>query len=171
MKIQFRRISLIAFMCFGILACTQGNLEKNFNEKSQYVQSEEEVLPKMDDFVPLDKAPAIDLNELATNIVYPEDAIRSGLEGKVMVSVFVDKYGEVKKTVIRESTSEIFNNSAIEAIKKTKFTSAELNGKSVSSWILIPIFFKLNWYLLKFHNFLSTASKVNNIIWVIQLLN
>lgn len=116
----------------------------DFDSKPKAVEvKQEEAIPDMDDFVALEKEPYVDLGELARNITYPDVAKRAGIEGKVTVSVFVDKSGRPKKVVVRESTSSSLNSAAVDAIKKTTFTPGIQNGQPVSCWMLIPVVFKL----------------------------
>src|SRR3989339_552456 len=52
------------------------------------------------EFVAVEKEPYIDLAELQKKIVYPEMARRAGIEGKVIVRVYVGKDGTPVKTLI-----------------------------------------------------------------------
>jgi TonB family protein len=76
--------------------------------------------------------------------VYPGEAKKNGIEGKVYVKILVDKQGFVKKAVILKSENEIFNNAAIEAAKKCKFTPATQKGKPIAVWVVLPYKFTLN---------------------------
>jgi TonB family protein len=83
------------------------------------------------------------LSEIQPLVVYPEVAMRSGLEGKVIISILVGKKGEVLKTEIDSSTNEIFTQSAVEAAKKIRFKPAHQNGKPVKIWYVLPVNYKL----------------------------
>jgi TonB family protein len=74
---------------------------------------------------------------------YPEMAQRSGQEGTVWVTVFVDTSGRAKEAVVVKSTSEVFNESALAAARKTLFTPAKKNNKPVTAWVTIPFQYKL----------------------------
>ncbi|TAL69700.1 MAG: energy transducer TonB [Bacteroidetes bacterium] len=95
------------------------------------------------EFVAVEKEPYIDLTELQKKIVYPEMARRAGIEGKVVVRVFVGKDGRPTKTIIEASDNELLNDAAKSAIMKSVFTPAIQNGSPVSLWVSIPINFKL----------------------------
>lgn len=115
-----------------------------FDSKPKAVEvKQEEVIPDMDEFVALEQEPSFDSKDLARNIVYPDVARRAGIEGRVLVSVWVDKTGRAKKVVVRETTSNTLNNAAVEAVKKTTFTPGIQNKTPVSCWLLIPVVFKL----------------------------
>ncbi len=85
-----------------------------------------------------------DEDELRKNIVYPEKAKKDGIEGKVVVRVLVDKNGKIQNKIIEHSTDRIFNEAAVEAIDKTKFEPAKLNGKPIKGWVSVPVEFKLD---------------------------
>lgn len=110
-------------------------------EIEQDVKIEEEGPPP--DFVPVEKMP----NPIPGNNpppVYPEIARRAGVEGTVWVKIWVDKDGNPKKAVIQKSDAELFNQPAIDAAMKWKFTPAIMNNGPVSVWVSIPFKFKLN---------------------------
>jgi TonB family protein len=75
---------------------------------------------------------------------YPEKAIKSKKEGKVLVAAVVDANGDVIKVSIKNSTDRVFDATSKDAVKRTKFTPALKNGKPVKSEIVIPIQFKLD---------------------------
>ncbi|OGU15328.1 MAG: hypothetical protein A2475_16445 [Ignavibacteria bacterium RIFOXYC2_FULL_35_21] len=95
------------------------------------------------EFVAVEKEPYIDLAELQKKIVYPEMARRAGIEGKVIVRVYVGKDGKPVKTLIESSDNELLDNAAKIAIMKSVFTPAIQNGSPVSLWVSIPINFRL----------------------------
>lgn len=92
------------------------------------------------DFVPYDKEPQIIKKVEPT---YPEPALRAGLEGKVIVKMWVDTDGKVKKVVVLKSDFDIFNEPAIEAAKQFVFVPAYMNNEPVAIWVSYPFLFKL----------------------------
>ena len=92
------------------------------------------------DFEPYDKEPQI---VKKVNPIYPEGAKREGLEGRVIVKMWVGKDGKVKQVVVLKSDAEVFNAPAIEAAKQFLFTPAYLNNKPVAVWVSYPFQFKL----------------------------
>lgn len=96
--------------------------------------------PGIDEFVPVEKPPQIVKRAVP---VYPEMAMRAGLEGTVYVKILVDKDGKPKKAVVIKSTTEIFNDSAVEAAMQFVFTPAVMNNGPVKVWVAIPFKFKL----------------------------
>jgi len=98
MERLFGRIGLIVLMCLGLLSCKQANIQKDIQDNNLKVQKNEDELPKTDEFVAYEKEPSFDVSELAKNILYPEYAVRKQIEGKVTISVLIDKFGKVKKS-------------------------------------------------------------------------
>ena len=85
-----------------------------------------------------------ELTPLEDLIEYPDDARRSGLEGKVTVQMIIGKDGNVEKIEIVKSSADIFKAPAINAIRREKFTPAFNNGKPLRIWITRTINFKLH---------------------------
>jgi len=115
----------------------------DFDKPKQVDVKQEEAVPQMDDFVSYEQEPDVDMGELQKNVVYPDVAIKAGIEGKVMISVLIDKSGRVIKTVIRSTSSSLLDKAAIDAVKKTTFKPGFQNKQPVTSWLLIPVIFKL----------------------------
>ncbi len=93
----------------------------------------------------LDKVPMPvgGMETILKNVVYPADAKKAGIEGKVLVKAVVDENGTVVKTIIEKGDNELLNKAAIDAVKSTKFTAGEKDGKKVKAEVFVPIMFKL----------------------------
>ncbi len=104
----------------------------------QDIQIEDDGPPA--DFVPYEKEPQI-VKKVEPK--YPELAMRAGLEGKVIVKIWVDKEGKVKQVVVLKSDAEIFDGPAVEAAKQFVFTPAYMNNGPVAVWVSFPFRFKL----------------------------
>lgn len=75
---------------------------------------------------------------------YPEIAQEAGIEGTIIVQVFVDKKGRVKETSILKGIPNTgLNEAAIAAIRKTRFRPAKQRERAVGVWISIPVNFRL----------------------------
>lgn len=110
-------------------------------EIEQDVRIEEDGPPP--DFVPVEKQPQpLPGNNPAP--VYPEIARRAGVEGTVWVKIWVDKEGNPRKAQVLKSDAELFNQPAIDAAMKWKFTPAIMNNGPVAVWVSIPFKFRLN---------------------------
>ena len=76
--------------------------------------------------------------------VYPEIAQEAGIEGSVVVQVFVDKKGRVKDTLVLKGIPNTgLDEAAVTAIKKTRFRPAKQRERAVGVWISIPVNFRL----------------------------
>ena len=76
--------------------------------------------------------------------VYPEIAQEAGIEGTVVVPVFVDKKGRVKDTLVLKGIPNTgLDEAAVTAIKKTRFRPAKQRERAVGVWISIPVNFRL----------------------------
>ncbi len=81
---------------------------------------------------------------IANNTHYPKAAKTAGIEGRIIVQVFVDIKGRVTETVIlKEIPNSGFGKAASAAIKRTRFKPARKRGQPVAAWIVIPVHFKL----------------------------
>ena len=92
-------------------------------------------------FIPYDDPP-----QPLSNIrpVYPEIAQEAGIEGTVVVQVFIDKKGRVQDTVILKGIPNTgLDEAAVKAIRKTRFRPAKQRERAVGVWISIPVNFRL----------------------------
>jgi TonB family protein len=94
------------------------------------------------EFIELKKYPA-PLTPISPE--YPKAAKLAGIQGKVYVEASIDEKGNVTETKIIKSEQETLNVAAMDAIKKTKFTSGiSKENKKVKCKVVIPINFKLD---------------------------
>ena len=92
-------------------------------------------------FIPYDDPPQ-PLSDIRP--VYPEIAQEAGIEGTVVVQVFIDKKGRVQDTVILKGIPNTgLDEAAISAIRKTRFRPAKQRERAVGVWISIPVNFRL----------------------------
>ena len=76
--------------------------------------------------------------------VYPDIAQEAGIEGQVLVQCFTDEKGKVKETIVVKGIPNTgLNESAVAALRKTRFRPAKQRERPVGVWITIPINFKL----------------------------
>ena len=75
---------------------------------------------------------------------YPEIAQEAGIEGTVIVQVFVDYKGRVKETIILKGIPNTgLDDAAIAAIRETRFEPAKQRERPLGVWISIPVNFRL----------------------------
>jgi protein TonB len=75
--------------------------------------------------------------------IYPDLAIKAGIEGKVVVRLLVGKDGTVRQAVVEHSTAEILNDAALDAARLFRFTPAIMSNGPVTLWVLFPFTFRL----------------------------
>ena len=92
-------------------------------------------------FIPYDDPP-VPLRPIRPK--YPEIAQEAGIEGTVVVQVFVDDKGRVKETVILKGIPNTgLDEAATEAIRGVRFRPAKQRERAVGVWISIPVNFRL----------------------------
>ena len=76
---------------------------------------------------------------------YPQDAARKGIEGSVDVSFTVTSQGKVTDVLVLDAVpSEIFNRSAVAAVRRWKYDPKTINGVPVESHQQLRLQFKLD---------------------------
>ena len=75
--------------------------------------------------------------------VYPEDARRLGIEGRVLMQIYIDDTGVVRNIEITKSPSDSLAEAAKKAVYGTKFKPAKINGKSRAVSMQFAIRFRL----------------------------
>ena len=74
--------------------------------------------------------------------VFPPEAKRMSLSGRVVVEFIVTTEGRVIDAKVVSSSDSIFNNYALDAVRKWVFTPGEKGGKKVNTRVQIPIPFR-----------------------------
>ena len=76
---------------------------------------------------------------------YPEDALKVGAEGRVLLTVTLNEKGEISKIVPAQVVKKwpSFTDAATQATRQWRFTPAMKDGKPVATEIVIPFDFKL----------------------------
>jgi protein TonB len=89
--------------------------------------------------------PSFDQHELLNELVYPPIALRSGIEGRVILELFVDRTGTVQRVVILQETpaDRGFGEAAVRLFTGRKGVPAIANGVAVSARYRYPVVFKL----------------------------
>jgi protein TonB len=102
-----------------------------------------------DEYLPMHKIstrPGFNQEEIAAAIEYPAIARRSGIEGRVILELFVDRTGIVQQVrVVQENPpGRGFGEAAIKAFSGRRLSPARANGEAVSCRFRWPVTFKLN---------------------------
>ena len=79
------------------------------------------------------------------NVRYPSKAMDHGIEGKVMVHFIVDEHGNVTNvTTLGKPVGYGLEEEAVRVISNSpKWTPGQVKGKSVKSYVILPIAFTL----------------------------
>ncbi len=75
---------------------------------------------------------------------FPEMAQKSGTEGAVVLRAWITKTGVVRKLFIHQSETDMFNQSALTAGMKYKFTPLVIDGIARDSWVEFAIEYRVN---------------------------
>ena len=103
--------------------------------------AEHAVLPSPDDFVVVNSYPEM-IYQAA--FVYPEEAKKAGIQGKVWVKALVDKSGTVRDVRLgKTSGHKMLDESALKSGWKNKFKPAIADGKPVATWVTYAVDFVL----------------------------
>ncbi|MDR0316617.1 MAG: energy transducer TonB, partial [Treponema sp.] len=106
------------------------------------------VVPTWDDYIPMHRvseAPRFDEREIYAALVYPPIAQRSGIEGRVILELFVDKNGIVQRisVLLEDPKDRGFGEAAIRAFSGLRGVPALANGEPVSARYRYPVRFTI----------------------------
>jgi protein TonB len=101
-----------------------------------------------DDFLPMHRVsvpPHFDERLITQALIYPPIALRSGIEGRVILELFIDRTGRVQRiTVLQENPPDRgFAEAAVKAFEGQRCSPAEANGQPVSVRYRYPVSFKI----------------------------
>jgi protein TonB len=82
--------------------------------------------------------------KIRSRLYYPEDASEQGIEDTVVLELYIDKDGNIKKIIVIKDPGHGFAQSAVKAFEKIKCTPAKINGVPFSVKIRKTIRFVLN---------------------------
>jgi len=91
-------------------------------------------------------SPYFDENAIVSEMIYPPLALRAGIEGRVLLELFVDKYGVVQNAVVlrEEPPGRGFGESAVRTFTGKKGTPAYINGEPAACRYRYPLMFRIN---------------------------
>lgn len=90
-----------------------------------------------------EEEPVFDYDILRRSVVYPELARRNGVEGTVVVKVYVDEQGHVRDIRVHQSDHALLNEAAVRGVRGITFKPGRQNGQPVGCWLYIPVRFTL----------------------------
>lgn len=87
--------------------------------------------------------PSGGIESIQQKLVYPPEARRDKVEGKVIVKAFVDEAGSVRRAEIVKGIGSGCDEAAITAVRSSRFRPGKMNGKVVKVQLTIALVFKL----------------------------
>ena len=121
------------------IAVKMGNTTAKVSDNKILNPSDSDSLPEPTEDYLVSQMPRV-INEVRP--VYPKEAREKQLFGSVVLDVLIDELGNVRQVNVIES-AEVFRKEAVEAMRKFKFSPANINGKAVAVKIRYVIKFKL----------------------------
>lgn len=123
----------------GGVVAKMGNTTAKVEDKEILKSTDPDSLPTPTEEYLVSQMPRV-ISEVRPN--YPKEARDKQKEGAVVLDVLIDGKGNVRQVNVIES-EEVFRNEAVEAMKKFKFSPANVSGKAVAVKIRYVIKFKL----------------------------
>ena len=101
-----------------------------------------------DDYLPIHKVsvpPKFNERDIMAALVYPPIALRSSVEGRVILELFVDSTGIIRRIrILQENpTDRGFGEAAVKAFTAKRGTPAYANGEPVSTRYRYPVSFRM----------------------------
>ncbi|HWP82919.1 MAG TPA: energy transducer TonB [Bacteroidota bacterium] len=123
-----------------LLRDSELNVSEEVAPPAPKVEEEEEY------FVAVEEMPEIigGMEALMRNLVYPELAVRAGVQGRVFVVAYINEKGEVTRAEVAKGIGAGCDESAVEAVKKAKFIPGRQRGKPVKVRLSIAVRFQLS---------------------------
>ena len=124
-----------------LILSTLGEMKETSIEKSGTNENVFVVVDKMPQFSGGDSQL---MNFISSNLRYPAQAQREGIQGRVMVQFVVDKDGKVKNTKVLRSLNFEMDEEAQRVIRlMPNWIPGEQKGEKVAVYFVLPITFKL----------------------------
>lgn len=120
----------------------------------QAIDRTDEALEKLDDIIPAAAAevkPTFNggdadsfVKYIQDNVVYPQDAIDKGEQGRVVVNFVVDANGKVKNAKVVNGVSSSIDAEALRVVENAPdWTPAKVGGKNVPVTYSVPVVFTI----------------------------
>jgi protein TonB len=77
--------------------------------------------------------------------VYPFQARKRAIEGRVEIKFLIEAKGQVTHLSILKAEPEgVFDKSVLKAVRRWRFKPGMVEGKPVDTWVVLPLTFKLD---------------------------
>lgn len=84
------------------------------------------------------------LRYIREHIIYPEEALKDSIEGRVVVRFVIDTLGHVRDITVARGKHPALDREAIRVVSTLpEFVPGRHNGKKVDTWYTLPVKFKL----------------------------
>jgi TonB family protein len=105
-------------------------------------------VPTWDDYLPQHKVsdpPKFNERDIYSDLVYPPIPLRSGIEGRVILELFIDRHGIIQQILILQEAppGRGFGEAAVKAFTGKRGTPAYADGEPVSSRYRYPVSFRI----------------------------
>ncbi|PSK94153.1 energy transducer TonB [Taibaiella chishuiensis] len=90
--------------------------------------------------------PGFDMNEyLHTNVVYPEQELREGIQGRVIVQLVIMKTGEIRNAKVARSLTPALDAEALRVVNAMPAWKrpARQGGKPINVYYTLPISYRI----------------------------
>jgi protein TonB len=93
----------------------------------------------------ISEPPVINEKEILSDLFYPSVALREGIEGRVILELYIDENGIIQHIICLQENPEGFGfkEAAIKAFEGKTVIPAILNGKKVKCRYRFPVSFRL----------------------------
>lgn len=136
-------ISALSGLLIGSIVFIQGCKR----EENKPTATPTQASTKEDTYSIVDKMPVATFDIAAfigSNLVYPEQARKNSIEGRVVLRFVVNKEGAVQDIEVMKSPDTMLSTAAIDVVKKMpKWTPGEKDGQKVNVAYTLPISFRL----------------------------
>lgn len=139
-------IFILSYVLFGTICHAQEIIFEE-DERSIYEIVENDTIFQIVEEAPI--YPGAGLSDLfeyiGSKLVYPEDAINKGIEGRVVVSFIINTDGSMTDFIVEKSVDPTLDNEAIRVLKSVphKWIPAKQKGKTVRIKYTLPINFTI----------------------------
>jgi periplasmic protein TonB len=77
------------------------------------------------------------------NIVYPQEAVDAGVEGRLVLDFVVEADGRATEVTVYQSLHPACDSSAVQALRKTLFMPGRSKGQAVAVRMRLPVLFQI----------------------------
>jgi TonB family protein len=82
---------------------------------------------------------------LQENVKYPEEAMKNGIQGRVLIQFIVEKDGSISEAKVIKKVNELLDAEALRVIgEMPKWTPGKQKGQEVRVKFVLPVTFRLS---------------------------